>query len=164
MRAKKPLERKIIRERLGESLWSTDFEGPIDQTVDFLLAIRDWYPSHANLQIEFDQSYDGIDAIWIWGERPETDAEFERRKDKAIADARRRQTTKDNDVLVGVAEIAGLAKVSVQAVSNWQAPYNSFPKPRAQLQCGPVWSKLAIERWLRQHKPLVRNAQNQEGR
>ena len=45
--------------------------------------------------------------------------------------------------LVGIAEIAALAKVSKQAVANWRLRYDHFPKPRQQLQSGPVWDRAA---------------------
>jgi chromosome partitioning protein len=40
-----------------------------------------------------------------------------------------------NDLL-GIAEIADLAKVSKQAVTNWRSRYSNFPQP---VQSGPVW-------------------------
>jgi chromosome partitioning protein len=54
--------------------------------------------------------------------------------------------------LVGVAEIANLANVSKQAVSNWQQRYDSFPKPLQRLQTGPVWDKEVVARWIKNHK------------
>jgi chromosome partitioning protein len=54
--------------------------------------------------------------------------------------------------LVGVAEIAAMAGVTKQAVSNWQHRHDGFPKPIQRLQTGPVWDKEAIARWIKNHK------------
>jgi chromosome partitioning protein len=54
--------------------------------------------------------------------------------------------------LVGVAEIAVMADVSKQAVTNWQHRYDSFPKPIQRLQTGPVWDKELVARWVKNHK------------
>lgn len=54
--------------------------------------------------------------------------------------------------LVGVAEIADLAKVSRQAVGNWRQRYDHFPKPLQQLQGGPVWDRETIEAWVKDFK------------
>jgi chromosome partitioning protein len=54
--------------------------------------------------------------------------------------------------LVGIGEIAGIAKVSKQAVSNWRLRYDQFPKPLQQLQSGPVWSREAVEAWVKGFK------------
>jgi len=54
--------------------------------------------------------------------------------------------------LVGVAEIAEIAAVSKQAVANWRLRYDHFPKPLQQLQSGPVWSREAIEAWVKGFK------------
>jgi chromosome partitioning protein len=54
--------------------------------------------------------------------------------------------------LVGVAEIAAMADVTKQAVSNWSHRQDSFPAPIQQLQSGPVWDKEVIARWLKNHK------------
>ena len=55
-------------------------------------------------------------------------------------------------VLVGIAEIAGIAKVSKQAVANWRLRYDHFPKPLQQLQSGPVWNREAVEAWVKGFK------------
>lgn len=54
--------------------------------------------------------------------------------------------------LVGVAEIAAMAEVSKQAVSNWPHRHDNFPKPMQRLQTGPVWDKEVMARWIKNHK------------
>jgi chromosome partitioning protein len=54
--------------------------------------------------------------------------------------------------LVGVAEIAQMANVTRQAVSNWRARYEHFPRPIQNLQSGPVWDREKIERWVQMFK------------
>jgi len=51
--------------------------------------------------------------------------------------------------LVGVAEIAEIARVSKQVVSNWRHRYENFPKPIQTLQSGPVWDREIITEWLK---------------
>lgn len=51
--------------------------------------------------------------------------------------------------LVGVSEIAELAGVSRQAVSNWRTRSKNFPLPLAELSSGPVWEKEDVENWLK---------------
>jgi len=53
---------------------------------------------------------------------------------------------------VGIAEIAGIAKVSKQAVANWRARYDHFPQPLQRLQSGPVWNREAVESWVKGFK------------
>jgi chromosome partitioning protein len=50
--------------------------------------------------------------------------------------------------LVGIAEIAALASVSKQVVSNWRRRYDHFPKPIKNLESGPVWNKEAVVAWI----------------
>jgi chromosome partitioning protein len=54
--------------------------------------------------------------------------------------------------LVGIAEIAELAKVSRQAVNNWRVRYDHFPHPVQKLQSGPVWKREQIEAWVKGFK------------
>jgi len=54
--------------------------------------------------------------------------------------------------LVGVAEIADIAKVSKQAVNNWRVRYDHFPLPIQNLQSGPVWNREDIETWVKDFK------------
>lgn len=50
--------------------------------------------------------------------------------------------------LMGLAEIAKLAGVSPQAVSNWQKRKEDFPAPLAQLASGAVWDGAVVRAWL----------------
>jgi chromosome partitioning protein len=54
--------------------------------------------------------------------------------------------------LLGVAEIAELAGVSKQAVSNWRMRYDDFPRPIQNLQSGPVWDREKINDWVKSFK------------
>lgn len=51
--------------------------------------------------------------------------------------------------LVGIAEIADLAAVTKQAVSNWRLRYDHFPRPIQNLQSGPVWDREAVSDWVK---------------
>jgi chromosome partitioning protein len=57
-------------------------------------------------------------------------------------------TNTKSDV-VGVAEIAEMAGVSKQAVTNWRMRYDSFPKPIHDLQSGPIWDREKVEGWVK---------------
>ena len=50
--------------------------------------------------------------------------------------------------LMGLYEIANLAGVTPQAVSNWVKRKMDFPKPVATLASGPVWEGKAVRAWL----------------
>lgn len=50
--------------------------------------------------------------------------------------------------LVGIAEIADLAEVTKQAVSNWRHRYDHFPRPIQDLQSGPVWDREQVADWV----------------
>ena len=52
---------------------------------------------------------------------------------------------------VGIAEVAEMAKVKGEAVSNWRRRHADFPKPIQELRAGPVFAKHEIETWLREH-------------
>ncbi len=54
--------------------------------------------------------------------------------------------------LVGVSEIADLAKVSRQVVNNWRMRYDHFPRPLKTLQSGPVWDREAAHSWIKGFK------------
>lgn len=56
------------------------------------------------------------------------------------------------DSLLGIAEVADLAGVSKQAVSNWRMRYDHFPRPLQNLQSGPVWEREKIESWVKSFK------------
>ncbi|HEV7681916.1 MAG TPA: ParA family protein [Pyrinomonadaceae bacterium] len=59
--------------------------------------------------------------------------------------------------MLGVNEIAQLAKVSRQAVANWRARFPDFPKPVAELGAGPVFRARQVQGWLRRRKfPMAR--------
>jgi chromosome partitioning protein len=57
----------------------------------------------------------------------------------------------DND-LVGINEIADMAKVSRQAVANWRVRMADFPKPIVDLASGPVFRRSHVRTWLRKRK------------
>jgi chromosome partitioning protein len=54
--------------------------------------------------------------------------------------------------LLGVYEIAELAKVSRQAVANWRVRFADFPAPVAELKSGPVFAREQIRAWLRKRR------------
>lgn len=56
----------------------------------------------------------------------------------------------DHD-LVGINEIAALAGVSSQAVTNWRSRSSDFPTPLAELASGPVFRKSQIRAWLKRN-------------
>src|SRR4051812_31326833 len=51
--------------------------------------------------------------------------------------------------LVGIAEIADLAGVTKQAVTNWRLRYDGFPRPIQDLQSGPVWDREQVSDWVK---------------
>jgi chromosome partitioning protein len=57
-----------------------------------------------------------------------------------------------DDELVGINEIAEMAKISKQAVVNWRARIADFPKPIAALASGPVFRRSQVRSWLRKRK------------
>lgn len=59
--------------------------------------------------------------------------------------------------LLGITEIAELAVVSRQTVSNWAVRDDSFPRPLADLACGPIWDGTAIKEWLRSTGKISNN-------
>ncbi len=56
------------------------------------------------------------------------------------------------DNLVGIAEVADLAGVTKQAVSNWRMRHDHFPRPIQNLQSGPVWDRENVEAWVKSFK------------
>jgi chromosome partitioning protein len=54
--------------------------------------------------------------------------------------------------LVGLAEIADLAGVTKQAVSNWRVRYDHFPRPIENLQSGSVWEREKVDAWIKNFK------------
>jgi hypothetical protein len=61
---------------------------------------------------------------------------------------RRRSTTFIMSRKVGLGEIAEIAGVSRQAVSNWRKRYPDFPSPTGGSRSAPVFDWRAVERWL----------------
>jgi chromosome partitioning protein len=59
--------------------------------------------------------------------------------------------TSDDD-LVGINEIAEMAKTSRQAVANWRSRMPDFPKPLVDLASGPVFRRSQVRSWLRRRK------------
>lgn len=57
-----------------------------------------------------------------------------------------------DDELVGINEIAEMAKTSRQAVANWRTRMSDFPKPIVDLASGPVFRRSHIRAWLRRRK------------
>jgi hypothetical protein len=53
--------------------------------------------------------------------------------------------------LLGTYEVARLAGVTAQAISNWMVRRPDFPAPLAQLASGPVWDGAVMRPWLREH-------------
>lgn len=64
--------------------------------------------------------------------------------------------------LLGVQEIAKLAGVSPQAVSNWLNRHPDFPQPVARLASGPVWMAAPVRRWLVDMGFLINAAEERE--
>jgi chromosome partitioning protein len=56
------------------------------------------------------------------------------------------------DELVGINEIANMAKVTRQAVANWRARLPGFPKPIVDLASGPVFRRSHVRAWLRKRR------------
>src|ERR1043165_3435209 len=54
--------------------------------------------------------------------------------------------------IVGIHEIAVLAKVSRAAVGNWRTRFADFPEPLAGLAAGPVFRRDQIIAWLKRRK------------
>jgi len=65
---------------------------------------------------------------------------------------KRKELTMSTEKLFGIAEVANLAGVSKQAVSNWRMRYDHFPRPLQNLQSGPVWEREKIETWVKSFK------------
>ncbi|MBI3329014.1 MAG: AAA family ATPase [Nitrospinae bacterium] len=57
-----------------------------------------------------------------------------------------------NEELLGIHEIAVLAKVSRAAVANWRTRYDDFPHPVVELRSGPVFRRDLVLAWLRRRK------------
>jgi hypothetical protein len=82
-----------ITEKL-ESFGMYDLEGPVDTLIEELQRIKEDYPHHTNLRIVEDSPYwDNDDQYGVYGTRPETDQEKEKRLEKA---RKARETRKKN--------------------------------------------------------------------
>jgi chromosome partitioning protein len=57
-----------------------------------------------------------------------------------------------DDELVGINEIAEIARVSRQVVANWRSRSTDFPQPIAALASGPVFRRSQVKAWLRRRK------------
>ena len=57
-----------------------------------------------------------------------------------------------DDELIGVFEIAEMAGVTRQAVTNWRTRARDFPSPVAELHSGPVFRRSAVRKWLKRKK------------
>jgi hypothetical protein len=58
--------------------------------------------------------------------------------------------------LVGLAEAAELAGIGRAAVSLRRRRHTDFPKPVAELRCGPIWFRWQIETYLAEERQLGR--------
>ena len=56
------------------------------------------------------------------------------------------------DDLVGINEIAEMAKVSRQVIANWRSRMADFPKPLVDLASGPVFRRSLVRAWLRRRR------------
>jgi chromosome partitioning protein len=59
--------------------------------------------------------------------------------------------TPDDD-LVGINEIAEMAGVSSQAVTNWRSRFPNFPPAVVALKSGPIFQRSQVRAWLRKRK------------
>lgn len=63
----------------------------------------------------------------------------------------------EDEDFVGINEIAEMANVSRQAVSNWRKRASDFPDPIVTLASGPVFRRTHVRAWLRRRKvPMSR--------
>jgi hypothetical protein len=53
--------------------------------------------------------------------------------------------------LVGTSEIAEMLAVSRARVAQLADSYDDFPPPQAELASGRIWSRTAVEQWIRDH-------------
>ena len=54
--------------------------------------------------------------------------------------------------ILGIQEIATLAKVSRSAVANWRTRFSDFPHPIAELAAGPVFRRDQVLAWLKRRR------------
>lgn len=62
-------------------------------------------------------------------------------------------------VLIGIPDIADIAEVSAQAVSNWRKRYKDFPEPRVHSDSGVLFDLRAVEEWLLSNSKIDRPVQ-----
>jgi hypothetical protein len=61
--------------------------------------------------------------------------------------------------LVGINEIATMAKVSSQAVANWRTRASDFPLPISSLASGPVFRRAQVRAWLKRNNRKLEDLQ-----
>jgi len=54
---------------------------------------------------------------------------------------------KEQDDLLGLAEVAELLGTSRQTIINWRSRRDDFPEPAAELRSGPIWLRGSIVNW-----------------
>jgi len=62
--------------------------------------------------------------------------------------------------IVGINEIAAMAGVSSQAVTNWRSRSSDFPRPLSELASGPVFRRAQIRAWLKRNNRKLDELQN----
>ena len=62
--------------------------------------------------------------------------------------------------IVGINEIAVMAGVTSQAVTNWRARATDFPQPLANLASGPVFRRAQVRAWLKRNNRKLDELQN----
>ena len=62
--------------------------------------------------------------------------------------------------IVGINEIASMAGVSSQAVTNWRTRATDFPRPISDLASGPVFRRAQVRAWLKRNNRKLGELQN----
>lgn len=62
--------------------------------------------------------------------------------------------------IVGINEIAAMAGVTSQAVTNWRARATDFPQPLTMLASGPVFRRSQVRAWLRRNNRKLEDLQD----
>ncbi|MBX3512066.1 MAG: hypothetical protein KF750_00610 [Xanthobacteraceae bacterium] len=62
--------------------------------------------------------------------------------------------------IVGINEIAEMARVTSQAVTNWRSRATDFPRPLRELASGPVFRRAQIRAWLRRNNRKLQQLEN----
>lgn len=63
--------------------------------------------------------------------------------------------------LVGINEVAAMAGVSGQAVTNWRARSSDFPRPIVELASGPVFKRSQVRAWLKRNNRTLTAGQEE---